>query len=245
MRLALGPNRPPISGVDRFWTNAERAAWVVGIVCLALVGARYVDSVVHRQQALRRFEQLKTAAVQPRADAIDFTLWSPQRLSAWRTASALPGPSPLAVLRIPKIRLEVPVLEGTDELTLNRAVGHIEQTAVPGSDGNAGIAGHRDGFFRGLKDVAAGDTIELDTLHGLEVYRIERTWIVGPDDVAVLDPTPARSLTLVTCYPFYYVGSAPQRFIVRAVLASAPGGAVSSADTPASSGHLVLAADQR
>jgi sortase A len=82
--------------------------------------------------------------------------------------------------------------------------------------------------------VTAGDTIELDTLHGREIYRIERTWIVEPDDVAVLDPTTVRSLTLVTCYPFYYIGSAPQRFIVRAVLAPAPGDAVSRADTPES-----------
>jgi sortase A len=111
----------------------------------------------------------------------------------------------------------VPVLEGTDELTLNRAVGHIEDTARPGVDGNAGIAGHRDGFFRGLMNLVAGDAIELESLDGTESYRIERTWIVNPDDVSVLDPTPGRSLTLVTCYPFYFIGSAPQRYIVRAV----------------------------
>ena len=84
-------------------------------------------------------------------------------------------------------------------------------TATPG------IAGHRDGFFRGLKDIAADDVIELETHHGKEVYRVQRTWVVSPDDVSVLDPTPTRSLTLVTCYPFYFVGPAPERFIVRAV----------------------------
>jgi LPXTG-site transpeptidase (sortase) family protein len=87
----------------------------------------------------------------------------------------------------------------------------------PGTEGNVGIAGHRDGFFRALKDIAEGDAIELQTLGGRETYRVERTWIVEPEDVSVLDPTPSRSLTLVTCYPFYFVGSAPQRFIVRAV----------------------------
>ena len=111
------------------------------------------------------------------------------------------------------------MLEGTDDFTLNRAVGHIANTARPGSDGNSGIAGHRDGFFRGLKDITPGDAIELETLDGSEVYRVERTWIVDPEDVSVLDPTPARSLTLVTCYPFYFIGSAPRRFIVRAVRA--------------------------
>ena len=109
------------------------------------------------------------------------------------------------------------VLEGGDDWTLNRAVGHIADTAAPGADGNSGIAGHRDGFFRGLKDVAPGDAVELETIHGTELYRIERTWIVDPENVSVLDPTSQRSVTLVTCYPFYFVGPAPQRFIVRAV----------------------------
>src|SRR4029077_6231528 len=98
----------------------------------------------------------------------------------------------LAVLRIPKIRLEVPVLPGTDDFTLNRAVGHIDDTALPGAEGNSGMAGHRDGFFRGLKDVVAGDDIELETLHGKEMYRIQAIWIVSPEEVSVLDATPTR-----------------------------------------------------
>ena len=102
------------------------------------------------------------------------------------------------------------------DLTLNRAVGHIEDTALPGVDGNIGIAGHRDGFFRALMNVVPGDAIVLETLQGTEQYKIERTWIVTPDDVSVLEPTPERALTLVTCYPFYFIGSAPQRYIVRA-----------------------------
>ena len=157
--------------------------------------------------------------VAPQAGTPDQSLWSLARVSAWHEALSEPAAAPLAVLRIPKIRLEVAVLPGTDERTLDRAVGHIEDTALPGADGNSGIAGHRDSFFRGLKDIAPGDAIELETLQGTEVYRVERTWIVDPDEVSVLDPTPTRSLTLVTCYPFYFVGSAPQRFIVRAVRA--------------------------
>jgi sortase A len=138
-------------------------------------------------------------------------------VSAWRQALSEPVPAPLAVLRIPKIRLEVPVLPGTDDRTLDRGVGHIEDTAHPGTDGNLGIAGHRDGFFRGLKDISPGDVIELDTIQGTDTYRVERTWVVSPEEVSVLDPTSTRVLTLVTCYPFYFVGSAPDRFIVRAV----------------------------
>jgi sortase A len=161
--------------------------------------------------------------VAPRAGTPDQSLWSPERIVAWRTAVGKPAAVPLAVLRIPRLRLEVPVLPGTDDRTLDRAVGHIDDTAPPGGDGNSGIAGHRDGFFRGLKDIAVGDVIELETAKAKEVYRVERIWVVDPEDVSVLDPTPTRALTLVTCYPFYYIGPAPRRFIVRAVLARPTG----------------------
>lgn len=171
---------------------------------------------------MARFAELQGAA-DDRAAAVDLTLWSEERIAAWRSTLNLPSATPLAVLRIPRIGLAVPVLDGTDELTLNRAAGRIEDTAAPGSDGNAGIAGHRDGFFRGLKDIVAGDVVELETLHKpKQTYLVERTWIVSPEDVWVLDPTPRPALTLVTCYPFYFIGPAPQRFIVRAVRTAPP-----------------------
>ncbi len=200
------------------WLLAERAAWVCGLVCVVTWGALYIEGVTGARHELARFAVLQAAASQQTATP-DLSLWDPKRISAWRDALNQPAPPPLAVLRIPKIRLEVAVLPGTDDFTLNRAVGHIEDTALPGTDGNSGIAGHRDGFFRGLKDVGTADVIELETLRGKEVYRVERTWIVYPEDVSVLDATPTRSLTLVTCYPFYHVGPAPQRYIVRAVRA--------------------------
>ena len=177
---------------------------------------------------LQRFAALRSAA--PQIGTPDQSLWSPNRIDAWRKAKNDPAPVPLAVFRIRKIRLEVPVLPGTDDWTLDRAIGHIDGTAKPGTDGNSGIAGHRDGFFRGLKDITPGDVIELDTIQGSESYRVERTWVVDPEDVSVLAPTSTRALTLVTCYPFYFVGSAPQRFIVRAVVT---GGKVSSSPRPA------------
>jgi sortase A len=126
----------------------------------------------------------------------------------------------LGVLRIPKIGLEAPVLGGTDTWTLKHALGHITGTALPGAPGNCALAGHRDGLFRGLKDVGEGDAIELDTARGTERYRVARVWVVEPEDVTVLAATPSSVLTLVTCYPFYFVGAAPRRYIVRAVLAS-------------------------
>ena len=209
---------------------AERLALTLGVIGLAAWGWFHVRDSALTQRDMERFAALQAVTPNrsiPVGKTLDQSLWSPVRVSAWRKATIEPAPAPLAVLRIPKIRLEVPVLPGTDDRTLDRGVGHIDYTVQPGTDGNSGIAGHRDGFFRGLKDVALGDLIELDTLQGTEVYRIERTWIVNPEDVSVLDPTPARSLTLVTCYPFYFVGSAPQRFIVRAVFVERPVGRTS------------------
>jgi sortase A len=196
----------------------ERTSWAFGVAGLVWWGAFHIAVTTSTRNLVNRFVALQSVVLHP--DEPDQSLWSTVRVYAWRKALSQPALAPLAVLRIPEIGLEVPVLSGTDDRTLDRAVGHIAGTAQPGTDGNAGIAGHRDGFFRGLKDITTGDTIELDTLHGQELYRIERTWIVNPDDVSVLDPTPGQALTLVTCYPFYFVGSAPQRFIVRAVRVS-------------------------
>ncbi len=200
----------------RFGVLVERTAWTFGVVCLVTWGALYIDGAAGARHELERFALLQAAALE-QPPAPDLSLWGPERIAAWQQTLSEPAPPPLAVLRIPKIRLEVAVLPGTAQFTLNRALGHIEDTALPGTDGNSGIAGHRDGFFRGLKDIGPEDVMELDTLRGKEVYRVERIWVVDPQDVSVLDPTPTRSLTLVTCYPFYHVGPAPQRYIVRAV----------------------------
>jgi len=198
---------------------AERTTWAFGLVGLVWWGAFQIRLATSATHDVARFAALRSAA---QAGTPDQSLWSPNRISAWRKALSEPVAVPLAVLRIPKIRLEVAVLPGTDDRTLDRGVGYIEGTARPGTDGNVGIAGHRDGFFRGLKDIAPGDVIDVETTQGRDAYRVERTWVVDPEDVTVLDPTPVRALTLVTCYPFYYIGSAPRRFIVRAVLAGVP-----------------------
>ena len=123
---------------------------------------------------------------------------------------------PVAILEIPRLDLSVTVLEGVAGSTLDLGAGHIPETPFPGSEGNVGIAAHRDTFFRPLKDIRNGDLIRLRTPDGTFDYNVEWTRVVKPDAVEVLDPTREPSLTLVTCYPFYYVGSAPDRFIVRA-----------------------------
>jgi sortase A len=198
---------------------------VSGVTLLGFAGGARLTGEIQKQRDLRRFDAALLAAAPSRGPGasiagstpIDTSLWSPERIKAYEESLRKDFGSPLAVLSIPKIGLSVPVLEGTDDLTLNRAVGLIEGTARPGQSGNVGIAGHRDGFFRGLKDVGAGDAIEMRTLASRDLYVVESVKIVSPDDVQVLDPTAAPVLTLVTCYPFYFVGSAPQRWIVRAV----------------------------
>jgi len=199
----------------RFLLIVEGTSWVLGFAGLLWWGAFQVDVARSTRHDRARFEALQAASFQ--AGPVDQSLWSTVRINAWRNVSGEPAPPPVAMLRIPKIHLEVPVLPGTDDRTLDHGVGLIEDTAEPGMVGNSGIAGHRDGFFRGLKDIVQGDTIRLDTLHGSFAYRVERTWIVKPEDVSVLEPTPVPAITLVTCYPFYFQGSAPMRFIVRAV----------------------------
>jgi sortase A len=201
---------------------AERAAWGLGLAVLAVWGAIRITGMLGARHELDRFTVQRAAHAHPARPmqalaTPDMTLWDLKRVTAWRATLAQQAPPPLAILRIPRLRIEVAVLPGTDEFVLDRGVGHIDDTALPGTDGNSGIAGHRDGFFRGLKDITTGDAVEIETLNGREMYHVERTWLVNPEDVSVLDPTPVRSLTLVTCYPFYFIGSAPQRFIVRAV----------------------------
>jgi sortase A len=213
----------------------ERLFFAIGIVLLSVFAVARFSAAYFRARDVRRFDAAFAARVEPEArpaaavvaardgaafaesvSGPDMSLWSPERRKAFAESQAASAGLPLAVLAIPKIHLEVPVLNGTDDLTLNRAVGLIEGTSRPGERGNVGIAGHRDGFFRGLKDVGPGDMISLRTLAGRRDYVVKSVRIVEQDDVSVLDDSPTDALTLVTCYPFYYVGSAPKRYIVRA-----------------------------
>jgi sortase A len=126
----------------------------------------------------------------------------------------------IARLEAASVALSATVLEGSDDGTLSRAAGHIEDTAFPGERGNIGIAGHRDTVFRPLGRLHAGDALTLTTSDHVFHYRVSRTQIVNPEDVYVLDPTDRPVITLVTCYPFEFIGHAPRRFIVRADLVS-------------------------
>jgi sortase A len=126
--------------------------------------------------------------------------------------------TPLAELSIPRIGLSAVVLQGSDDHTLRVGLGHIETTPLPGEPGNVAIAGHRDSFFRPLRNVQVGDDIMLDTPARRVHYRVSSFRVVNSSEVSVIDPTSAAVLTLVTCYPFQFIGAAPDRFVVRASL---------------------------
>jgi sortase A len=153
------------------------------------------------------------------------TLWSQSRSRAHRAASADPAAARRVegLLRVPAVGLEVPVYDGTDELALNRGAGRVEGTPPLGSGGNVGIAAHRDGFFRQLKDIAVGDAVLVDLLNATLRYEVTEIRVVEPEDTWVLAPTQESVLTLITCYPFYFVGAAPKRFVASALLVSREG----------------------
>lgn len=207
----------------------ERCLLVAGAILLAVYGSALLHRVISSRIALWQFEKDQTVAVwndsstpteSKDSGRVDFSLWAEKRIQAYRHSLVSKTNTPMAVLRIKKLGIEAPVFDGTDDLTLNRGVGRIIGSARPGMLGNIGIAGHRDGFFRGLKDISVGDDVDLTTTKEEAIYIVDQIEIVSPTDVSVLRSRDAPSLTLVTCYPFYFVGDAPNRFIVHASLAS-------------------------
>lgn len=123
----------------------------------------------------------------------------------------------LGKLEVPRLKLTVLVRHGTAERTLNRGAGHIEGTTLPGDEGNIGIAAHRDQHFKPLERIRVGDSVRLTIPGKVQEFRVRQVWIVGPETTNVLSANIGAALTLVTCYPFKYVGNAPKRFIVRAL----------------------------
>ena len=150
----------------------------------------------------------------------DYTLWSDKRINDYHISHTQRNDEPLGILSIDKLNLKVPVYNGTDEINLNRGAGRIKGTARVDKPGNLGIAAHRDGFFRVLKDIEIGDSIDMLTHQGKTEFVVSSITIVDPTDISVLAPTDDKSITLVTCYPFYFVGHAPKRYIVKGELLS-------------------------
>ncbi len=189
----------------RFFHSVEIACWFLGILLLGLYALVWADRRIYQAYTSRELDrEIQTMrAVTPRYQA---------------PLPALPPGALLGRISIPRIGLRAMVADGTSEDCLRKAVGHIEGTALPGQIGNAGLAGHRDTFFRGLSQIRKGDVIEFQTPQAKYEYVVESTRVVSPDDVDVLAASSKPELTLVTCFPFHYIGPAPDRFIVQARL---------------------------
>jgi sortase A len=189
----------------------ERLLLIIGIVCLGYFGYVSAETALYQAYETRELDAiLASVPAAPAAPAQDDDA-SPPR------AQPAPG-SLLGRLEIPRLHVSAIVRAGSDARTLQLAIGHIGGTALPGERGNVGLAAHRDTFFRRLGEIRVNDQVRLVTRDGTFTYRVEGTRIVDPRDLWVLDQTKEPALTLITCYPFRYIGSAPQRFIVRAQL---------------------------
>lgn len=191
------------------WT--QRLFFAAAILLLGYYGFVVVDAWFFEQRESRILQRLLANRYKPSADSVQL-----------KPAKSTAGPPSIGTsgligrIEIPRLDLSAIVMEGTSPTNLRRAVGHISGTALPGQPGNVGISGHRDTYFRPLRKIQQNDIITLTTLLGEYRYRVVFIKIVGPNDVSVLDPSGNEILTIVTCYPFYFVGSAPNRFIVRA-----------------------------
>ncbi|HTC94387.1 MAG TPA: class D sortase [Terriglobales bacterium] len=202
--------------MPEFKVLSRALLFIPGLAFIALPGLSQSRRMPTTGQRAELTDSQQFAAQPWQLQPPDFALWAESRIGSYRQSLEQYLPPPVAVLRIPAIQLETLVWEGTDDAILNRGAGLITGTARIDERGNMGIAGHRDGFFRRLKDLKIGDSMELVTQTRSETYVVDSFEIVDPENVGVLQSRLAQSLTLVTCYPFYFVGSAPQRYIVHA-----------------------------
>jgi sortase A len=187
----------------------QRLLVVVGVICLGYYVYVYAEARLYQSFEDKQLDAiLKSAPPAPPANSA---------APVPRRAEPQAG-STIGRIEIPRLGVSSVIRVGSDARTLRLAVGYIPGTSLPGELGNVGLAGHRDTFFRALRDINPDDEIRVTTRDGVFHYYVQRTSIVEPKDVWVLDATSYPALTLVTCYPFNYVGSAPQRFIVRAAL---------------------------
>jgi sortase A len=206
MKLRIARWLQPSMGDRRFLRWSRNAFLLAGALALGYYGFILLDAKLYQANQARFFQQ--------ELESVSPTAASAVRVAGLTASPALGGA--LGRIEIARIGLEAMVMEGTDGRTLRRAVGHIRGTALPGQQGNVAIAGHRDTFFRPLRNVQPDDEITLTTLVGSYHYLVDSAEVVLPEDTQVLNNSGDATLTLVTCYPFYFVGPAPKRFIVRA-----------------------------
>ncbi|MCP8900525.1 class D sortase [Gilvimarinus xylanilyticus] len=208
------------------YRSIELSLWLVGVVLLSVWATQMLRQGPMAQQHSERFlarahaATLETSAFDkdsqlPSIDKIDTSLWSASRIEEFHKIDADKNDT-IGVLSIDTLGLSAPIFSGPSDFNLNRGLGWLDRTAPLSGGGNTAIAGHRDSFFRVLKDIEKGDAITVTTLGGKKEYLVTELQIVDPSDVSVLAPTAHNQITLITCYPFYHVGSAPERFIVTA-----------------------------
>ena len=217
----IHPSPLPRSRPPRWLRPAQAILLAGGLAILGCLGIIVARAYFYQQYEGRRFDRmLQRARLAPARSRPP----SPRMALAVHPSRHHPNvrpftdESPIARLQIPSVGLDTLVLEGDSERILRLGAGHIPGTARPGEAGNIGIAGHRDTFFRALRKIEKNDLITLKTAYGTYDYWVEAVEVVDPAQVAVLEPTGSDTLTLVTCYPFYFIGPAPERFIVRARL---------------------------
>jgi sortase A len=186
---------------QRFMRWARRIFLISGILMLFYVSITLIGSRIYQKYAVLTLEKQIDAEEQHKT---------------WLPGKALNEGDVLGRIVIPRIGLSVAVLQGTSSKTLRLGVGHIDGTALPGEPGNIGIAGHRDTFFRALKDIHSDDVIQLQTVSSVTRYAVDWIQVTAPNDGGILASTTGSSVTLVTCYPFHYIGAAPERFVVHA-----------------------------
>jgi len=203
----------------------EKALWTFSLACLALVVWMKADAWQFQRKASAQWDRV-VAARAAAAPRVDLSTGQPRTLEpgldpspvAEQSTGFLQAGAPIGRLSIPRLNLAVVVAEGLSTEVLQRAVGHLAGSTRPGGDGNVVLAGHRDTFFRPLEWIRTGDRIDLDDGVRNRAYVVEWTEVVTPDRIDVTGPTSEAALTLITCYPFRYIGSAPERFVVRARL---------------------------
>ena len=208
----------PSHTISKLLTAAERLLWIVGLCLLAWVGYVELDTYAYQ---LRADRAVRSGQVEQAGQTDAVTHATPGRSQGRSDRATEPMPTlavgdPVGTIEIPRIGLSAAVAEGASNAVLRHAVGHLPDTPLPGFGGNVAIAGHRDRQFRPLRKIEPGDEIVLTTPERTVRYRVEWTRVTDPSDLTVLGQTATPSLTLITCHPFYYVGHAPDRFIVRA-----------------------------
>ena len=204
-------------GLKRFFYGTHLLLLVAGLALLALPIIAFLRSNYAQWEGNREIERQRAAAPEDPAGSM-----APKHAAPAPAASVAPRVVPkrgsvLAKFEVPRLGLSYVVLEGADNDTLDKSIAHVEDTALPGESGNIGIAGHRNTHFKKLEWVRQGDEMTLTTAQDTYRYRVQSVQLVLPANVEVLDSSVGPAITLVTCFPFEYVGHAPQRFIVRAV----------------------------